>query len=629
MPQQRRSPSATTPKSTGTKKSSTSGGRSPVKERALPDLKAVPEVPGLAGPQERDPAEEAGDATIKEEELWERFERPPRAEKPQSNLFCLRDEGASQAAERALSCAVVTDPGSKGNPITSFGPGVARVSGHSHEDIQGRNPGILIAAHAEDGEASRFYEALAAHSTEPARVELPLCRKDGSSFSAAIQVGPIKEQSGQRVVAVMMLVFDISEQRKSGEPYGGNSKEESKLEQAGLSTEGLLESLAIIEPRQGSCAGPGHRLAHCGEEFLDLIGMELEDAENRHWACWLGPGADRETVQGLAAGMRKGEEQQGAILGAKHDGTPFWCFARFMPLQGLSRGVLAVVNCTSFKPGRVGGRYHIGRVLGRGSFGVVRVGMKPGTNEMVAVKSLDCSRFRSLEEVDQLQGEIKVMEHLSHPNVVRLHDVIFVQEKLLMHLVVDYASAGSLDKVIHESPKGHLEESRAANLFQQFTSALAFCHRRRIVHRDLKPENLLLDDEGLLKVADFGLSTITSPFAANGLESHVGTPAFIAPEVIKGSGHFGPPIDMWAAGVILYEMLVGKLPFTKTSDISLERRICSGRYSLPSSLSAKAAELIRSLLHLEPNERLTSDQAATSDWVRAHVDIHDANGGDR
>ena len=567
----------------------------------------------------RDPAEQSfGDESVTESELSSLFERLSSACPLSSNMFCLRDEHASQAIERALSCAIVSDPSAKDNPITAIGADVERCTGFTSEETLGRNLGFLVAKDLNDSESARFFEVVSDDTSAPihSRVELHLHKRDGGYLTAAVHVASVADDSGQRR-ATLCLLFDVTDLREHGEPYGSNSREETRLEQSGLSAESLLSSLAVVEPRLGSGT---HVISSAGASFCDLIGVNANDCENRHWGCWLGPGADRETVSSIAASIRRKEEHSGALLGATFDGMPFWAFTKFMPLREPRHGILWLGRCTSSKPGRIG-KYQVGRVLGKGTSGTVRVGMHTGagsSGHYVAVKTLDCSKFRSLEDIDQVQSEVKIMETLNHPNVIRLHDIMFIQERMQMHLIMDFASGGSLDKVIHGSEGARLKEPEAANLFHQIVVALEFCHRRRIVHRDLKPENLLIDEQGNIKIADFGLCAVISPLQTTGLQSQVGTPAFTAPEILHGKDAYGPPVDMWSTGVILFEMLTGKLPFQHTFDCSLEKRICSGKFSLPSHLSALVAALVKSLLTLAPEERITASQAASSQWLQSH-----------
>jgi carbon catabolite-derepressing protein kinase len=123
-------------------------------------------------------------------------------------------------------------------------------------------------------------------------------------------------------------------------------------------------------------------------------------------------------------------------------------------------------------------------------------------------------------------------------------------------MVLEYAGGELFDYIVNN---GRLQEDKARKFFQQIVCAVEYCHRHKIVHRDLKPENLLLDDQYNVKIADFGLSNIMTD--GNFLKTSCGSPNYAAPEVISGKLYAGPEVDVWSCGVILYVLLVGRLPF--------------------------------------------------------------------
>ena len=151
-----------------------------------------------------------------------------------------------------------------------------------------------------------------------------------------------------------------------------------------------------------------------------------------------------------------------------------------------------------------------------------------------------------------------------------------------------------------------MSEAKARRFFQQIICAVEYCHRHKIVHRDLKPENLLLDSDLNVKIADFGLSNIMTD--GNFLKTSCGSPNYAAPEVINGKLYAGPEVDVWSCGVILYVLLVGRLPFDDEHIPSLFAKITRGYYSVPSYMSPGAAAIIKKMLAVNPVHRASIEE---------------------
>ena len=156
--------------------------------------------------------------------------------------------------------------------------------------------------------------------------------------------------------------------------------------------------------------------------------------------------------------------------------------------------------------------------------------------------------------------------------------------------------------------------------FQQLISAVDFCHSRGVYHRDLKPENLLLDEEGNLKVTDFGLSAFSEHLKQDGLlHTTCGTPAYVAPEVIGKQGYDGAKADIWSCGVILYVLLAGFLPFQDDNIVAMYRKIYRGDFKCPPWFSSEARRLITKLLDPNPSTRITISKIMDSSWFKKSV----------
>ncbi len=176
-------------------------------------------------------------------------------------------------------------------------------------------------------------------------------------------------------------------------------------------------------------------------------------------------------------------------------------------------------------------------------------------------------------------------------------------------MVLEYAGGELFDYIVQH---GKMQEDKARRFFQQIICAVEYCHRHKIVHRDLKPENLLLDNDLNVKIADFGLSNIMTD--GNFLKTSCGSPNYAAPEVINGKLYAGPEVDVWSCGVILYVLLVGRLPFDDEHIPSLFAKIGKGHYVVPSYMSPGAASLIKKMLAVNPVHRATIEEIRQDPW---------------
>jgi carbon catabolite-derepressing protein kinase len=176
-------------------------------------------------------------------------------------------------------------------------------------------------------------------------------------------------------------------------------------------------------------------------------------------------------------------------------------------------------------------------------------------------------------------------------------------------MVLEYAGGELFDYIVQH---GKMHEDEARRFFQQMLCAVEYCHRHKIVHRDLKPENLLLDDNLNVKIADFGLSNIMTD--GNFLKTSCGSPNYAAPEVIGGKLYAGPEVDVWSCGVILYVLLVGRLPFDHEHIPTLFAKIARGSYMVPTWMSPGAAALIKKMLVVNPVQRATIEEIRQDPW---------------
>ncbi len=189
----------------------------------------------------------------------------------------------------------------------------------------------------------------------------------------------------------------------------------------------------------------------------------------------------------------------------------------------------------------------------------------------------------------------------------RRYTVITTPTDIIM--VLEYAGGELFDYLVKH---GKMSEVKARRFSQQIVCAVEYCHRHKIVHRDLKPENLLLDTELNVKIADFGLSNIMTD--GNFLKTSCGSPNYAAPEVISGKLYAGPEVDVWSCGVILYVLLVGRLPFDDEYIPALFKKIASGSYSTPPFVSSGARHIIHKMLKVSPIQRITIQEIRQDAW---------------
>ncbi|KAJ9173251.1 hypothetical protein P3X46_016408 [Hevea brasiliensis] len=257
--------------------------------------------------------------------------------------------------------------------------------------------------------------------------------------------------------------------------------------------------------------------------------------------------------------------------------------------------------------------YKLGKTLGIGSFGKVKIAEHALTGHKVAIKILNRRKIKNMEMEEKVRREIKILRLFMHPHIIRLYEVIETPTDI--HVVMEYVKSGELFDYIVE--KGRLQEDEARNFFQQIISGVEYCHRNMVVHRDLKPENLLLDSKCNVKIADFGLSNIMRD--GHFLKTSCGSPNYAAPEVISGKLYAGPEVDVWSCGVILYALLCGTLPFDDENIPNLFKKIKGGIYTLPSHLSPGARDLIPRMLVVDPMKRMTIPEIRQHPWFQARL----------
>lgn len=253
-------------------------------------------------------------------------------------------------------------------------------------------------------------------------------------------------------------------------------------------------------------------------------------------------------------------------------------------------------------------QYRLGKTVGIGAFGKVKLGHHLITGLKVAVKILNKAKIKQLDMAEKVRREINILKMCTHPHIVRVYEVIDTPSDIFV--IMEYVSGGELFDYIVS--RGRLPADEARHLFHMIVSGVEYCHYHDVVHRDLKPENLLLDADNNIKIADFGLSNVIHD--GDFLRTSCGSPNYAAPEVISGNLYAGTEVDVWSCGVILYALLCGTLPFDDESIPNLFKKIKSGMYSLPSHLSQLSRDLILRMLVVDPMKRITVHDIRQHPW---------------
>ncbi|KAK4797156.1 hypothetical protein SAY86_029482 [Trapa natans] len=257
-------------------------------------------------------------------------------------------------------------------------------------------------------------------------------------------------------------------------------------------------------------------------------------------------------------------------------------------------------------------RYELGRLLGQGTFAKVYHARDIKNGISVAIKIIDKEKIIKVGLMEQIKREISVMRLIRHPNVVELYEVMATRTKI--YFVMEYVKGGEL---FNKVAKGKLREIVARKYFQQLISAVDYCHSRGVCHRDLKPENLLLNENGNLKVSDFGLSALAESKQQDGLlHTTCGTPAYVAPEVINRKGYDGSKADIWSCGVILFVLLAGYLPFQDANLMAMYSKIGKAEFKFPNWFAPEVRKLITKILDPNPSTRLSISKIMENSWFR-------------
>ncbi|CAK83232.1 unnamed protein product (macronuclear) [Paramecium tetraurelia] len=256
-------------------------------------------------------------------------------------------------------------------------------------------------------------------------------------------------------------------------------------------------------------------------------------------------------------------------------------------------------------------------LIGKGSFGEVYLVQK--SNQLYAMKVLHKNRIMKHNLTRYALTERNVLSITSHPFIVKLRFAFQTQDKLFM--ILDYCPGGDLGEVLQKQKR--LPENIVKNYLCEIVLALEDLHKRDIIFRDLKPDNIVLDSEGHALLTDFGLSKEGILEPSTGARSFCGSVAYLAPEMLKRSGH-GKAVDWYLLGVVMYELLVGLPPYYANNREELFYNIENASLKIPSYISLEARNLLKALLQRNPAKRLGSGKG-DSEEIKAHQYFYDVD----
>ena len=249
--------------------------------------------------------------------------------------------------------------------------------------------------------------------------------------------------------------------------------------------------------------------------------------------------------------------------------------------------------------------FEISEELGAGSFGHVYLVTHKTTKAKYAIKAIDKRNKSNQNEKPYFRREIEVMYKIHHPNVVKLYG--HFEDNNYCYFIMEYIAKGNIYQLIPHDNKKRLNAKIVASLIKDVISSVYYLHHMKpiIIHRDIKPENVLLGDNLVAKLTDFGWSNYMQEDEKR--QTVCGTPIYLAPEIIKEDGH-DEKVDIWCIGVLLFELITGNVPFQGNDIDTLKENILHLRISWPKDINIDAKNLIKKILKLDPNSRISLEE---------------------
>lgn len=252
--------------------------------------------------------------------------------------------------------------------------------------------------------------------------------------------------------------------------------------------------------------------------------------------------------------------------------------------------------------------YDTTETLGTGTFGRVRLARHKVTGKFHALKILKKYEVIRLKQVEHIMSEKRILSTVDHPFIVNLLGTC--QDPINLQMLLQYVIGGELFSHLRKAGRFSNETTKfyAASIIH----AIQHLHSQDIVYRDLKPENLLLDEQGYMKITDFGFAKVVE----DRTWTLCGTPEYLAPEIIQSKGH-GKAVDWWALGILIYEMLAGYPPFYDENPFGIYQKILAGKIEFPRHFDVAAKDLIKKLLSADRSKRIGNLKGGAED-IKKH-----------
>ncbi|ONM54761.1 mitogen-activated protein kinase kinase kinase NPK1 [Zea mays] len=269
-------------------------------------------------------------------------------------------------------------------------------------------------------------------------------------------------------------------------------------------------------------------------------------------------------------------------------------------------------------------RWRKGELIGAGAFGQVYLGMNLDSGELLAVKQVligtsNATREKAQAHIKELEEEVKLLKNLSHPNIVRYLGT--VREEDTLNILLEFVPGGSIQSLLGKL--GSFPEPVIKKYTKQILQGLEYLHSNAIIHRDIKGANILVDNKGCIKLADFGASKQVAKLATvTAAKTMKGTPYWMAPEVIVGSGH-SFSADIWSVGCTVIEMATGKPPWSQQyQEVALLFHVGTTKSHppIPEHLSQEAKDFLLKCLQKEPELRSTAPDLLKHPFVTGELD---------